>query len=274
MMAMPPAPLLGVCRAADGRGNREDFADLIDIVLDHVEELGLHPYFYFGFATDTSAAVREVLEDVGLSAADYQTMQMTGALPLAETSHQMPDGFRLTPQISARFGSRMTELLPSAYPGAAKEEIEMIASIHSSSLRSSKAFLIEEEGEAIGFAQQFRWRDELRLLIALPQRLWGTPPGTPAGRSSGADDAKDETDGCGCAHSARAIWKRRGTPWRVWALPGSRPPGSAGLWPCAGARPGRRPARTRQWGRRPRGRSIREMADPHEGAYPPPSEER
>ena len=156
-------------------GNREDFADLIDIVLDHVEELGLHPYFYFGFATDTSAAVREVLEDVGLSAADYQTMQMTGALPLAETSHQMPDGFRLTPQISARFGSRMTELLPSAYPGAAKEEIEMIASIHSSSLRSSKAFLIEEEGEAIGFAQQFRWRDELRLLIALPQRLWGTP---------------------------------------------------------------------------------------------------
>ena len=37
--------------------NREDFADLIDAALDHVEGQGLHPYFYFGFATSSPAEV-------------------------------------------------------------------------------------------------------------------------------------------------------------------------------------------------------------------------
>lgn len=153
--------------------NRDEFADLIDAALDHVEEQGLHPYFYFGFATASPAEVGDALEEIGLRSADYQTTQMVGTLPLAETS-ALPDGFRLSARISARFGSSMAELLPSAYPDAATEEVEMIASIHTSTLRSSKVFVVLEDESEVGFVQQFRWRDELRLLVALPPRLWGS----------------------------------------------------------------------------------------------------
>ena len=156
----------------DVEENREDFADLIDSALDYVEEQGIHPYFYFGFATSSPAEVTQVLDEIGLRSADYQNTQMVGGLPLAETS-SLPDGFRLSPQISARFGAKMAELLPLVYPDAAKEETAMIASIHTSTLRSSKVFLILEEENEVGFVQQFRWRDELRLLLALPPELWG-----------------------------------------------------------------------------------------------------
>ena len=153
--------------------NREDFADLIDAALDHVEDQGIHPYFYFGFATASPAEVTQVLGDLGLGSADYQNSQLVGELPLAESSG-IPEGFRISAQISARFGARMSELLPSVYPEASAEETEMIAAIHSSTLRSSKVFLILQEETEAGFVQQFRWRDELRLLIALPPSLWGT----------------------------------------------------------------------------------------------------
>ena len=156
----------------DVEENREDFADLVDSTLDHVEEQGIHPYFYFGFATASPPEVPQVLDEIGLRSADYQNTQMVSELPLAETP-SLPDGFRLAPQISARFGARMAELLPSIYPNAAAEETAMIAAIHTSSLRSSKVFLILEEENEIGFVQQFRWRDELRLLLALPPKLWG-----------------------------------------------------------------------------------------------------
>lgn len=153
--------------------NREDFADLIDTALDHIEYQGIHPYFYFGFATASPREVTDVLTDLGLGTADYQNSQMVGDLPLLE-SPSLPEDFRLAPQISARFGPRMSELLPSVYPDAASEETEMIAAIHSSTLRSSKVFLVLQDENAVGFVQQFRWRDELRLLFALPPGLWGT----------------------------------------------------------------------------------------------------
>ena len=153
--------------------NREDFADLIDAALDHVEYQGIHPYFYFGFATASPREVTEVLNDLGLGSADYQNSQMVGELPLIE-SPSLPEDFRIAPQVSARFGPRMSDLLPSVYPGAASEETEMIAAIHSSTLRSSKVFLVLQEENEVGFVQQFRWRDELRLLFALPPALWGT----------------------------------------------------------------------------------------------------
>ena len=157
----------------DVKENREDFADLIDSTLDHIEDQGIHPYFYFGFATASPAEVTQVLDEIGLRSADYQNSQMVGELPLAETS-SLPEGFRLAPQISARFGARMTELLPAVYPDSTAEETTMIASIHTSTIRSSKVFLILVEETEIGFVQQFRWRDELRLLVALPPNLWGT----------------------------------------------------------------------------------------------------
>ena len=157
----------------DVKENREDFADLIDSALDHIEEQGIHPYFYFGFATASPAEVTQVLNEIGLRSADYQNSQMVGELPLAETS-SLPEGFRLAPHISARFGPRMAELLPAVYPDSAAEETTMIAAIHTSTIRSSKVFLILVEETEIGFVQQFRWRDELRLLVALPPNLWGT----------------------------------------------------------------------------------------------------
>lgn len=153
--------------------NREDFADLIDAALDHIEYQGIHPYFYFGFATASPREVTNVLTDLGLGSADYQNTQMVGELPLLE-SPSLPENFRIAPQISARFGPRMSEILPSAYPDATAEETEMIAAIHSSTLRSSKVFLVVQDENEVGFVQQFRWRDELRLLFALPPSLWGT----------------------------------------------------------------------------------------------------
>ncbi len=153
--------------------NREDFAELIDTALDHVEYQGIHPYFYFGFATNSPVEVTQTLNDLGLGSADYQNTQMVGELPLAEAT-DLPEGFRIAPQISARFGARMSDLLPTVYPGVAAEETDMIAAIHSSTLRSSKVFLIMQEENEAGFVQQFRWRDELRLLFALPPNLWGT----------------------------------------------------------------------------------------------------
>lgn len=153
--------------------NREDFADLIDTALDQIEYQGIHPYFYFGFATASPREVTEVLNDLGLGPADYQNSQMVGELPLIE-SPSLPEDIRIAPQISARFGPRISEILPSVYPDAAAEEIEMIAAIHSSTVRSSKVFLVLQEENEVGFVQQFRWRDELRLLFALPPSLWGT----------------------------------------------------------------------------------------------------
>ena len=157
----------------DVEENREDFAELIDTALDHLEYQGIHPYFYFGFATSSPVEVTQTLRDLGLGTADYQNTQMVGELPLAETS-DLPEGIRIAPQISARFGARMSELLPAVYPGGASEDTDMIAAIHSSTLRSSKVFLIMQEEQEVGFVQQFRWRDELRLLIAVPPSLWGT----------------------------------------------------------------------------------------------------
>ena len=153
--------------------NREDFADLVDTALDHVEDQGIHPYFYFGFATASPAEVTQVLEELGLGSADYQNFQMVGKLPLTE-SPSLPEGFRIAPQISARSGAKIAEFLPSVYPETAQEETDMISSIHSSTLRSSKVFLILQEENEVGFVQQFRWRDELRLLLAIPPSLWGT----------------------------------------------------------------------------------------------------
>ena len=156
----------------DEGDNREDFADLIDTALDHVEDQGIHPYFYFGFATASPPEVTQVLEELGLGWADYQNFQMVGDLPLRE-SPSLPEGLRITTQISARFGAKMAEFLPSVYPETAPEETELLSSIHSSTLRSSKVFLILQEENEIGFVQQFRWRDELRLLLATPPSLWG-----------------------------------------------------------------------------------------------------
>lgn len=63
---------------------------------------------------------------------------------------------------------------PTAQGLSLAEQVEAIAMLHASTLRASKLYLIEEDGEPVGIIQQFNWRDELRLLIALEPFLWGT----------------------------------------------------------------------------------------------------
>ncbi len=54
------------------------------------------------------------------------------------------------------------------------EQVDAICTLHQSTLRASKIYLVEEEGEVVGMIQQFKWKEELRLLLALEPFLWGT----------------------------------------------------------------------------------------------------
>lgn len=178
--------------------------DLIEAALDHAEERGLTPLGYFGMQHDSDPRIGELLLEMGFWLSDYQTVQMRTTLPIAG-SGLLPAGITVKPQISQRFGDRLAEFVRMDYdlpdeeeeedenggenagtkveqdlPDATAhglslaEQVEAIASLHASTLRASKLYLIEEEGEPVGIIQQFNWRDELRLLIALEPFLWGT----------------------------------------------------------------------------------------------------
>jgi hypothetical protein len=54
------------------------------------------------------------------------------------------------------------------------EQVDAICTLHQSTLRASKIYLVEEDGETVGIIQQFNWKEELRLLLALEPFLWGT----------------------------------------------------------------------------------------------------
>lgn len=173
--------------------------DLIEAALDHAEERGDTPLAYFGMQHDTDPGVAGLLVELGFWLADYQAVQMRTTLPLAG-SGLLPVGITVKPQISQRFGDRLAEFVRMDYdlPDPESEEdeyeesdgldadeheyqgltvaerVEAICSLHESTLRASKIYLIEEEGEPVGIIQQFNWRDELRLLIALEPFLWGS----------------------------------------------------------------------------------------------------
>ncbi|MBX3054483.1 MAG: hypothetical protein KF753_23625 [Caldilineaceae bacterium] len=175
--------------------------DLLEEALDHAEERGLTPVVYFGMQNDSDPRIAGLLVDLGFWLADYQVGQMRTTLPLAHSS-PLPEGISVKPQISLRFGSRLAEFirmdydLPDSEETAAEEEVvesdtdepdateyqglslaarvEAISLLHESTLRASKIYLIEEEGEPVGFVQQFNWKEELRLLFALEPFLWGT----------------------------------------------------------------------------------------------------
>jgi len=187
----------------------EILGDLIEAALDHAEERGLTPIAYFGMQNDTDPRVAGLLIEMGFWLADYQVSQMRTTLPLqggnGNGGGKLPAGITLKPQISVRFGNRLAGFvqmdydLPEADAGAeagAEEEVEelekqtvdkheyqglslperveAICTLHESTLRASKIYLIQEDGKPVGIIQQFNWKEELRLLLALEPFLWGT----------------------------------------------------------------------------------------------------
>jgi hypothetical protein len=188
--------------------------DLIEAALDHAEERGLTPLGYFGMQHDSDPRIGELLLEMGFWLSDYQAVQMRTTLPIAgsgplpagitvkpQISQRLGD--RLAEFVRMDYDlpeedeednagednegednegedeaaeTKVEQNLPdpSAHGLSLAEQVEAIASLHSSTLRASKLYLIEEEGEPVGIIQQFNWRDELRLLIALEPFLWGT----------------------------------------------------------------------------------------------------
>lgn len=170
--------------------------ELVEAALDHAEERGLTPLAYFGMQTDTDPRIAGLLAEMGFWLADYQMGQLRAPLPLAESA-SLPEGIVVKPQISLRFGGRLAEFVRMDYDLPDEEEsgeeeavqagdeneyqglslperVEAICTLHESTLRASKIYLIEEEGEPVGIVQQFNWKGELRLLLALEPFLWGT----------------------------------------------------------------------------------------------------
>lgn len=170
--------------------------ELVEAALDHAEERGTTPLAYFGMQSDSDPRIAGMLAEMGFWLADYQMGQLRATLPLAESA-QMPDGIVIKPQISLRFGGRMAEFIrmdydlpeedddtpaspietgdPHEHQGLSLvDRVETICTLHESTLRASKIFLVEEEGEPVGIVQQFNWKEELRLLLALEPFLWGT----------------------------------------------------------------------------------------------------
>jgi len=184
-----------VTEPLDGEGI-DMLGDLVETALDHAEERGTIPLAYFGMSRETDPRVGALLEELGFWLADYQVGQLRAPLPLTDTA-QLPAGISIKPQISQRFGGRLakfvrmdfdlpdqddsddesTQPAPEVEPTqglSLAEQVDAICSLHQSTLRASKLYLIEEDGEAVGIIQRFTWKDELRLLLALEPFLWGT----------------------------------------------------------------------------------------------------
>jgi len=182
-------------------GGLDILGDLIEAALDHVEERGTIPLAYFGMPSKSDPRIGELLAEMGFWLADYQMGQLRASLPLAQ-SPELPPGIALKPQISLRFGKRLAEFIrmdfdlpeedeevaktnPDAtpdspheheegHPLSVAEQVDAICELHQSTLRASKIYLVEEDGEVVGMVQQFTWKEEIRLLLALEPFLWGT----------------------------------------------------------------------------------------------------
>jgi len=179
-----------VTEPLDGEGI-DTLGELIETALDHIEERGHIPLAYFGMARETDPRVAALLEEMGFWLADYQLSQMRAPLPLAEPA-QLPAGIRIKPQIAQRFSPHLCEFIRMDFdlpddkeegetpqPASAQglslaDQVDALCDLHQSTLRASKLYVVEEEGEAVGLIQKFTWKDELRLLVALEPFLWGT----------------------------------------------------------------------------------------------------
>ncbi len=154
-------------------------AALLKDALDRAEARKEFPYFYFGMMTERAPALTPLLEEEGLWLPDYQLVQMEGPLPAESPS--MPEELTVTAQNTGRFTARALELMRLDYIKPAEDDpaefagdLEMIAALHESTLRSAKLFLVEQGEESVGMVQQNIWRNELRILLALKPALWGS----------------------------------------------------------------------------------------------------
>ncbi len=148
---------------------------LLQAALSQARAQSAYRYFFFGLRADAPAWVTEQLQEAGFRLMDYQLEQMVAELPL-EAEGRLPEGFALTPQFPNRFTEQLRALLPLDYPDISPQELAGILATHEPTLaHNAKILQVEQEGEAVGFLQQTRWRDELRLLLALAPELWGSP---------------------------------------------------------------------------------------------------
>lgn len=168
------------------------FASLLSAALDHIEnQERSHPYFYFGFCPTATPGLAKILQEEGMWLPDYQLVQLTASLPLAEAP-SLPEGLRLAAQIPTTYAEKAAELIHLSYsqnesvvimtggepvepsPDVLREDVDAIIALHEYSIRSAKILQVERDGEAIGFVQQHQWRNELRLLLCFAPDLWGT----------------------------------------------------------------------------------------------------
>lgn len=214
----------------------EVLAGLLAAALDWIEEhKKQYPYFYFGMMATLSPAVRAVLEDEGLWLPDYQLWQMTAPLPLEENP-SLPEELTVTQQIPTRFRDQALALLRHDYirPEDEDEEdfaedLDAIAALHTITLNRAKLLLVRQEEEELGFIQYNQWKDEMRLLVALKPKLWGTEterkliaalPGL-LGQSSG--HVRLRTFSKAHLERSRHQWESLGyrwseSPWQRWMV--------------------------------------------------------
>ena len=148
--------------------------------LNWLEENKPYAYFYFGLLSDSSPAIKAVLEGEGMWLPDYQLVQMMADGPLAENP-SLPDDLEISLQTTKQFQERVLALLRMDYirpqdedEAEFNEDLDAIAAMHKATLRSAKLFLVQYQGEDVGFVQQHTWKDELRLTFALKPDLWGS----------------------------------------------------------------------------------------------------
>ncbi len=158
----------------------ETLTALLHEGLNWLEENKPYEYFYFGLLSNSSPAIKAVLEGEGMWLPDYQLVQMVADGPLAENP-SLPDDLKISIQTAKQFQETALDLLRIDYirpededEAEFNEDLDAIAAMHKATLRSAKLFLVQHEDEDVGFVQQHTWKDELRLTFALKPELWGS----------------------------------------------------------------------------------------------------
>ncbi len=157
------------------------FEALVHAALDHVEAQEEMLFFYLGLSQEHAQVLAPVLEAIGFGRLDYQSFQMVGPLPLTVPEDHVPPEepsdtrLRLTVQLPRDLAPELAALVPLDYPEETPpEDLAIVAALHRPTLSRSKLFRVAQGERTVGFVQQHRWKDELRLLLCLAPHLWGT----------------------------------------------------------------------------------------------------
>jgi hypothetical protein len=170
--------------SGDDKARADTLDALVQAATNSVADHEGYTTLFFGLRADAPPWVTNYLAGNQWKLLDYQLVQLVSDLPLSERL-PVPAGLDVSAKIPTRFSDEARTLIPLDYPSDAPEpqtafdpvsDLDIIIAVHEPTLaRNSKILLVEEDGEAVGFVQQTRWRDELRLLLALHPDLWNTP---------------------------------------------------------------------------------------------------